>query len=51
LEIIEARLPDGQGEQKGQTIQGTYCTIWEKNDKGEWRFVLDTGNQGLSNDQ
>ena len=40
LELIE-------GDQKGQTQQGTYCTIWEKNDKGEWRFVLDTGNQGL----
>lgn len=35
------------GEQKGQTMQGTYCTIWEKNAKGEWRFVLDTGNSGL----
>lgn len=52
LEITEARLPDGQGEQKGQTRQGTYCSIWEKNVKGEWRFVLDTGNPGLnSNDQ
>jgi len=40
LEIID-------GEQKGQTMQGTYCSIWEKNVKGEWRFVLDTGNQGL----
>ncbi len=40
LEIIE-------GEQKGQTIQGTYCSIWEKNAKGKWRFVLDTGNSGL----
>ena len=36
-----------QGEQKGQTGEGTYCTIWEKNAKGEWRFVLDTGNPGL----
>lgn len=36
-----------EGEQKGQVIQGTYCSIWEKNAKGEWRFVLDTGNQGL----
>jgi ketosteroid isomerase-like protein len=47
LEITEARLPEGQGEQKGQTSQGTYCSIWEKNAKGEWRFVLDTGNSGL----
>ncbi|MCB2194533.1 MAG: DUF4440 domain-containing protein [Bacteroidetes bacterium] len=35
------------GEQKGQVQQGTYCSIWEKNAKGEWRFVLDTGNSGL----
>lgn len=40
-----------QGEQKGQSQQGTYCTIWEKNTKGEWRFVLDTGNPGLSLEQ
>jgi len=36
-----------KGEQKGQISRGTYCTIWEKNAKGEWRFVLDTGNPGL----
>ncbi|MFC2151136.1 YybH family protein [Bacteroidota bacterium] len=40
LEIIE-------GEQKGQVSQGTYCSIWEKNVKGKWRFILDTGNPGL----
>ena len=47
LEITEARLPDGQGKQKGQISRGTYCSIWEKNAKGEWQFVLDTGNPGL----
>ena len=36
-----------KGEQKGQISQGTYCSIWEKNVKGEWRFILDTGNPGL----
>jgi len=35
------------GEQKGMVSRGTYCSIWEKNQKGEWRFVLDTGNSGL----
>ncbi len=25
---------------------GTYITIWKKND-GYWKFVLDTGNEGL----
>lgn len=37
------------GEQKGLTQKGTYCTVWEKNSKGEWRFILDTGNPGLGN--
>jgi len=36
-----------EGEQRGQIRQGTYCSIWEKNAKGEWRFVLDTGTSGL----
>jgi ketosteroid isomerase-like protein len=27
--------------------KGTYLTIWERQANGEWRFVLDTGNQGL----
>lgn len=36
-----------QGAQKDDVTGGTYCTIWEKNAKGEWRFVLDTGNPGL----
>lgn len=35
------------GEYQGVISQGTYATIWEKNEKGEWRFVLDTGNDGL----
>lgn len=35
------------GEQKGEISRGTYCSIWEKNAKDEWRFVLDTGNDGL----
>lgn len=38
------------GKNKGQISQGTYCTIWEKNAIGEWRFVLDTGNSGLEPD-
>lgn len=40
-----------EGEQKGQVNRGTYCSIWEKNPRGEWRFVLDTGTSGLSNEQ
>jgi ketosteroid isomerase-like protein len=32
----------------GQNIsKGTYVTIWKKDNKGHWKFVLDTGNAGL----
>lgn len=27
--------------------EGTYTTIWKKNASGEWKAVLDTGNDGL----
>ena len=27
--------------------QGTYTTIWKKQSNGTWKFVLDTGNEGL----
>jgi ketosteroid isomerase-like protein len=27
--------------------QGTYTTIWKKQNNGAWKFVLDTGNEGL----
>jgi len=27
--------------------QGTYITIWQKQLDGSWKFVLDTGTQGL----
>jgi ketosteroid isomerase-like protein len=29
------------------TKEGTYVTIWKKDQDGKWKFVLDTGNQGL----
>jgi ketosteroid isomerase-like protein len=29
------------------TKEGTYATIWKKDKDGNWKFVLDTGNQGL----
>src|SRR5204863_8115023 len=28
-------------------LSGTYTTIWKKNGKGKWKFVLDTGNPGI----
>jgi ketosteroid isomerase-like protein len=31
----------------GKTSDGTYITIWQKQKDGTWKFVLDTGTQGL----
>ena len=31
----------------GETEEGTYCTIWKPDANGNWKFVLDTGNEGL----
>jgi ketosteroid isomerase-like protein len=32
------------------TIFGTYLSIWKKQGDGTWRFVLDSGNEGLGNE-
>ena len=29
------------------TTKGTYVSIWKKQKDGKWKFVLDTGNEGL----
>ena len=34
----------------GEVQRGTYVTIWEKQEDGSWKFVLDTGTQGLPGD-
>lgn len=31
----------------GDTSKGTYLTIWKKNNKGEWKYIADTGNEGI----
>jgi ketosteroid isomerase-like protein len=31
----------------GEITRGTYITIWQKQSDGSWKFVLDTGTQGL----
>jgi ketosteroid isomerase-like protein len=31
----------------GKITRGTYVTIWQKQNDGNWRFVLDTGTKGL----
>jgi ketosteroid isomerase-like protein len=38
-------------EKPYDTYRGTYVSIWEKNKKGKWRFVLDSGNSGLGDNQ
>lgn len=29
------------------TSKGTYLTIWKRNAKGEWKYIADTGNEGI----
>ena len=30
-------------------LQGTYVSIWKKQQDGKWKFVLDSGNEGIRN--
>lgn len=30
-----------------QTLEGTYVSIWKKQADGTWKFVLDSGNDGI----
>jgi ketosteroid isomerase-like protein len=34
---------------KTDTSHGTYLTVWKKDKNGRWRYIADTGNEGLSN--
>lgn len=27
--------------------QGTYVSVWKKNKEGKWKYILDSGNEGL----
>lgn len=29
------------------SYKGTYVTIWQKEEDGSWKFLLDTGNEGI----
>jgi ketosteroid isomerase-like protein len=31
----------------GEITRGTYVTIWQKQSDGSWKYVLDSGTQGL----
>ena len=47
--IYNLWLPDEHG--KFISMQkGTYVTIWKKNADGTWKWVLDSGNEGLEED-
>jgi ketosteroid isomerase-like protein len=35
---------------KDTSLMGTYFTIWKKDEKGNWKFILDGGNDGLGED-
>ena len=35
----------------GEEKKGTYVTIWQKQKDGSWKFILDTGTQGLPDHQ
>jgi ketosteroid isomerase-like protein len=32
---------------KDSVLKGTYLSIWKKQPDGKWKFVMDTGNEGL----
>ena len=34
-------------ETKDTVLRGTYVSIWKKQKDGKWKFVLDSGNQGV----
>jgi len=29
------------------TSRGTYLTVWKKDTNGQWKYIADTGNEGL----
>ncbi len=43
--IYELRTMDTEGSPIIRN--GTYVSIWKKDKSGNWKFVLDTGNEGL----
>lgn len=36
-------------QKNGQILRGTYASIWKKDITGEWKYILDTGNEGIGN--
>lgn len=40
-----------QPKLKDTIIYGTYVSIWKKQANGQWKYVLDTGNTGIGEEQ
>ena len=36
---------------KDTVLYGTYVSIWKKQKDGKWKYVLDSGNDGIGEDQ
>jgi len=36
---------------KDSVIYGTYVSIWKKQSDGSWKFVLDSGNEGVGKEE
>ncbi len=34
---------------KDTILKGTYVSVWKKESNGSWKFLLDSGNEGISN--
>jgi len=32
---------------QNDTTKGTYLTVWKKDGNGHWKYIADTGNEGL----
>jgi ketosteroid isomerase-like protein len=32
---------------KDTVFYGTYVSVWKKQEDGKWKFVLETGNEGI----
>jgi ketosteroid isomerase-like protein len=37
--------------EKDTLLYGTYVSIWKKQADGHWKFVLDTGNEGIGEEE
>ncbi|MFC1733131.1 DUF6265 family protein [candidate division KSB1 bacterium] len=45
------KIHSKDNNEKNLIGSGTYVSIWEKDMNGEWKYILDTGNEGLNRDR